>query len=143
MISSQRTVPSPSADLDAADAADRLVAAFHACHIGLFTFRDDGNDVEIMTWRDASLPDSAPDGSRIHFKVRGSVTGDDGEFVIEGVPPGNYRIKMWHEGVALKQNIKSLQRYEYEQPYETTQDVTVEANGEAVVNFDLVLRSGT
>jgi plastocyanin len=72
-----------------------------------------------------------------------SVTGDDGEFVIEGVPPGNYRIKMWHEGVALKQNIKSLQRYEYEQPYETTQDVTVEANGEAVVNFDLVLRSGT
>jgi hypothetical protein len=63
--------------------------------------------------------------------------------VIEGVPPGTYRIKMWHEGVRLKQNIKSLQRYEYEEPYETTQDVTVQANGEAVVNFDLALRSGT
>jgi plastocyanin len=72
-----------------------------------------------------------------------TLTGADGEFVIEGVPPGKYRIKMWHEGVILKQNIKSLQRYEYEEPYEVTQDVTVEANSDAVVNFDLALRSGT
>jgi len=72
-----------------------------------------------------------------------TVTRDDGDFVIEDVPPGTYRIKMWHEGVALKRNIKTLQRYEYEDPYETTQEVTVQANGEAVVNFDLVLRSGT
>jgi hypothetical protein len=72
-----------------------------------------------------------------------AVTGDNGEFVIEGVPPGTYRIKMWHEGVILKQNIKTLQRYEYEQPYELTQDVTVQANSESVVNFDLALRSGT
>jgi hypothetical protein len=72
-----------------------------------------------------------------------TVTKDDGEFVIEGVPPGTYRIKMWHEGVALKRNIKRLQRYEYEEPYDATRDVTVEANGEAVVNFDLILRSGT
>ena len=71
-----------------------------------------------------------------------TLTDADGGFVIEGVPPGKYRIKMWHEGVILRQNIKSLQRYEYEEPYETTQEVTVEANGEAVVNFDLALRSG-
>jgi hypothetical protein len=68
------------------------------------------------------------------------VTGDNGDFVIEGVPPGTYRIKMWHEGVTLKKNIKTLQRYEYEEPYEVTQDVTVQANAEAVVNFDLTLR---
>jgi plastocyanin len=72
-----------------------------------------------------------------------TVTRDDGEFVIEGVPPGTYRIKMWHEGVVLKRNIKSLQQYEYEEPYESAQDVTVQANSDAVVNFDLVLRSGT
>ena len=72
-----------------------------------------------------------------------SVTRDDGEFVIEGVPPGTYRIKMWHEGVALKRNIKTQQRYEYEEPYESVQDVTVQADGDAVVNFELVLRSGT
>ena len=71
-----------------------------------------------------------------------ALSGDDGSFVIEGVTPGTYRIKMWHEGVTLKQNIKTLQRYEYEPPYEMTQEVTVQANGEAVVNFDLTLRSG-
>jgi plastocyanin len=69
-----------------------------------------------------------------------ALTKDNGEFVIDGVPAGMYRIKMWHEGVALKRNIKSLQRYEYEDPYEVTQDVTVQAGGEAAVNFDLVLR---
>jgi len=72
-----------------------------------------------------------------------TLSGNDGEFVIEGVPPGTYRIKMWHEGVRLKRNIKTLQRYEYEEPYEVTQEVKVEANGETVVNFDLALRQGT
>jgi len=72
-----------------------------------------------------------------------TVTRDNGEFVIEGVPPGTYRIKMWHEGVALKRNLKALQLLEYEEPYESAQDVTVQANNDAVVNFDLVLRPGT
>ena len=72
-----------------------------------------------------------------------TLSGNDGEFVIDGVPPGTYRIKMWHEGVKLKRNIKTLQRYEYEEPYENTQEVKVEANGETVVNFDLALRQGT
>jgi plastocyanin len=72
-----------------------------------------------------------------------AVTRNDGEFVIEGVPPGTYRIKMWHEGVTLKRNMKALQLLEYEEPYESAQDVTVQANSDAVVNFDLVLRSGT
>jgi plastocyanin len=72
-----------------------------------------------------------------------SVTGDDGQFVIEGVPVGTYRIKMWHEGVKMTRNIKTLQRYEYEAPYEMTQDVTVTANGETVVNFDMALRTSS
>ncbi len=69
-----------------------------------------------------------------------SLTNDAGEFVIEGIPAGTYHIKMWHEGVTLKRNLKSLQRYEYEDPYEVIQEVTVPANGEAVVDFSLVLR---
>jgi plastocyanin len=71
-----------------------------------------------------------------------AITKDDGEFVIANVPVGTYRIKMWHEGVTLKSNNKALQRYEYEEPYETTKDVVVTANGEAIVNFDLALRPG-
>jgi plastocyanin len=70
-----------------------------------------------------------------------ALTNENGEFVIEGIPVGTYRIKMWHEGVTLKRNIKSLQRYEYEDPYEVIQEVNVNADGEAVVNFDLALRS--
>jgi plastocyanin len=72
-----------------------------------------------------------------------TLSGNDGDFVIDGVPPGTYRIKMWHEGVRLKRNDKTLQKYEYEEPYETSQEVKVEANGEAIVNFNLELRPGT
>jgi len=70
-----------------------------------------------------------------------AVTKADGEFVISNVPVGTYRIKMWHEGVTLKSNNKALQRYEYEDPYETTKDVEVTANGETVVDFDLSRRN--
>lgn len=69
-----------------------------------------------------------------------ALTNNEGEFVIQNVPPGTYTIKMWHEGVTLKQIYKNLQVYEYEEPYELMQQVTVAANGEAAVNFDLELR---
>ena len=63
-----------------------------------------------------------------------------GRYVFRQVPPGTYRIKMWHEGVIRKRNIESLQRYEYEDPYEITQEVVVQAGAESVANFDLRLR---
>ena len=69
-----------------------------------------------------------------------TVTDQAGEFVIPNVPPGKYRIKMWHEGVIRKRNIESLQQYEYEAPYELTQDVVVQAGSETVVNFEMSLR---
>ena len=72
----------------------------------------------------------------IHYKL----TDDNGEFEIKNVPPGTYTIKMWHEGVTLKQIYKNLQLYQYEDPYEMTQQVTVAADGEAAVNFDMELR---
>lgn len=69
-----------------------------------------------------------------------TITNHSGEFVMPAVPAGTYRIKMWHEGVTRKHNIESLQRYEYEEPYEITQDAVVQPGAEAVVNFDLALR---
>jgi len=69
-----------------------------------------------------------------------ATTGDRGEFVIDDVPAGTHPIKLWHEGVRLSRVIPSLQVYEYEEPYESTQQVVVPANGEAVVNFSLELR---
>lgn len=70
-----------------------------------------------------------------------AITKDNGDFVIANVPPGTYKIKMWHEGVTLKSSDKKAKTYEYEDPYETMQDVTVTANNEVTVNFDLALRS--
>ncbi|MBM3858730.1 MAG: SGNH/GDSL hydrolase family protein [Verrucomicrobia bacterium] len=53
-------------------------------------------------WTLTCLPDSTPDGKKIHFKLRGSVTGDDGEgwnterFVSRSqraiIEPGDWRI---------------------------------------------------
>jgi plastocyanin len=70
-----------------------------------------------------------------------ATTNASGEFVIDQVPPGRYPIRMWHEGIRLTRIIPSLQQYEYEAPYEATEDVVVPENGEAVVNFALELRT--
>ena len=69
-----------------------------------------------------------------------TVTDDAGGFVIENVPPGTYTVKMWHEGVRLTRIIRNLQRFDYEEPYEITLEVTVEADTETVIDFDMALR---
>jgi plastocyanin len=70
-----------------------------------------------------------------------AVTNDDGEFVLTGIPAGTYGITMWHEGVRLKQIFKSVQQYEYEEPYQIKQEVVVPEGGEATVNFSFELRT--
>jgi hypothetical protein len=69
-----------------------------------------------------------------------AVTDADGRFAITNVPAGTYRIRMWHEGVRLTQVLKSVQRYEFEAPYEVSREVVVPGAGEAVVEFDFELR---
>jgi plastocyanin len=69
-----------------------------------------------------------------------AVTDSSGGFLIENVPVGTYTIKMWHEGVHLTRIVRSLQRYDYEDPYEVSREVTVTEGVETVVNFDLTLR---
>lgn len=69
-----------------------------------------------------------------------ATSGENGDFVIDDVPAGTYPIKMWHEGVQLSRVIPSLQVFEYEEPYEATEQIVVPANGEAVVNFSFALR---
>lgn len=69
-----------------------------------------------------------------------AVTDGNGRFVINDVPVGTYPIKMWHEGVALKQIIASLQQFEYEEPYEAIKQVVVMADATTDVDFDFDLR---
>ena len=69
-----------------------------------------------------------------------AVTDEAGRFVIDNVPVGEYSIKMWHEGVTLTRIIASLERYEYEPPYEVSKEVVVTEGGTSEVEFEFGLR---
>lgn len=72
-----------------------------------------------------------------------TVTDRDGHFVLENVPPGTYRLKVWHEGVATSnKEIEEgkVKKYYFEEPYEMNKTVDVPPGGSVDVDFDLVLR---
>lgn len=69
-----------------------------------------------------------------------AVTAPDGTFTIPDVPAGTYQIRMWHEGVRLTRVLKSVQQYEFEEPYEVTREVVVSPDAPAQVDFELALR---
>ncbi|HZI64166.1 MAG TPA: carboxypeptidase regulatory-like domain-containing protein [Thermoanaerobaculia bacterium] len=69
-----------------------------------------------------------------------AVTGEDGSFTLEGVPPGTYTLRMWHEGVKVASYAASLQRYTFEEPYEASKSITVGSGAEARADFTLTLR---
>ena len=69
-----------------------------------------------------------------------AVTGEDGSFVLEEVPPGAYDITMWHEGVALVRVNAVLQLYQFEAPYEISQRIQVPPGRPVTVKFELRLR---
>lgn len=49
-----------------------------------------------------------------------AVTGEDGAYRIDGIPPGSYKIRAWHEGLG-----------------QLDKDVTVAAGRQATVNFEV------
>lgn len=72
-----------------------------------------------------------------------ALTDKDGNFRLDGVPPGTYTLHMWHEGVGVTRSIAEhdkVKQYFYEPPYEETREVTVEAGGAAEAEFRLKLR---
>ncbi len=67
----------------------------------------------------------------------------NGEFILDDVPPGSYRLRMWHEGVSVIETEVEHgkpKKYHFEEPYETMQELIVPANGETRVEFELALR---
>jgi plastocyanin len=67
-----------------------------------------------------------------------AVTDANGSFVLDNVPPGTYKIKMWHEGVPALVDGKI--DFKSDKPYEVAKTVTVTAGGKATVDFDFTLR---
>ncbi len=72
-----------------------------------------------------------------------ALTDREGHYVLDQVPPGTYRLKMWHEGVAVvkteMENGKP-KTYRYEEPYEEEKEVTVSRGGTTQADFALILR---
>lgn len=72
-----------------------------------------------------------------------ALTDADGNFILDDIPPGNYKLKMWHEGVHVSRTETEsgkTKSYSFEQPYEETQEVAVEPGGTVNVEFELSLR---
>lgn len=65
-----------------------------------------------------------------------AVTDEDGSFAIAGIPPGKYRLTMWHEPWAERGRDKDG-RPAYGPPVTVTKEIGVEPNGSTAVEFEL------
>ncbi len=72
-----------------------------------------------------------------------AVTDADGNFVLSNIPPGTYKVKMWHEGVNVSRSEMEsgkVKAYYFEPPYEETQEVTIGPETTVNINFAFALR---
>jgi len=72
-----------------------------------------------------------------------AITDGDGHFQLDGIPPGTYKLVMWHEGVGVthkEMDEQKVKKYVYEEPYIVAKDAQVPASGKSTVDFELRLR---
>jgi hypothetical protein len=72
----------------------------------------------------------------VHDSPYVAVTDDKGTFRIDSIPPGTYKVTMWHEGFRAK-GVDKDGRPLYDEPRTITKDVTIAANSAATVGFEL------
>jgi plastocyanin len=73
-----------------------------------------------------------------------TLTDAEGGFRLDKVPPGKYKLNLWHEGVSIVRTVMEggkPKSYQYEASYEDEQSVVVPANGTVRVSFPFALRS--
>jgi plastocyanin len=72
-----------------------------------------------------------------------TLTDASGRFRLDSVPPGEYTVKLWHEGVSIihtEMENGQPKKYTFEDPYILEQRVTVKAGGTTKADFMLSLR---
>src|SRR3989442_967577 len=72
----------------------------------------------------------------VHDSPYVAVTDERGAFRIDGVPPGRYRVTMWHEGFR-PQGVDKDGRPLYDGVRTVTKEVTIAPNATATVEFEL------
>lgn len=72
----------------------------------------------------------------VHDSPYAAVTDGRGRFRLEGVPPGTYRVSMWHEGFRAR-GVDKDGRPVYEDPAVIAKEVTVPPRGAVTVEFEL------
>jgi plastocyanin len=71
----------------------------------------------------------------VHDSPYFAVTDDQGNFKIDGIPPGEYRVTMWHEGFTPK-GVDKDGRPVYEE-WRLQREVTIPRGGAAAVDFEI------
>ncbi len=69
-----------------------------------------------------------------------AVSGADGSYAIEGIPPGEYELRLWLNGfepIPRFDNNGALVRYRYSTPHEVSRRVRVEKNGTTTEDFQI------
>ena len=72
----------------------------------------------------------------VHDSPYYAVTDDKGAFRIDGIPPGSYKVTMWHEGFRPR-GLDKDGRPLFDEPRTITRDVTIAPRGTATVDFEL------
>ncbi|HEU5196736.1 MAG TPA: carboxypeptidase regulatory-like domain-containing protein [Methylomirabilota bacterium] len=72
----------------------------------------------------------------VHDSPYYAVTDDKGAFKIDGIPPGAYKVTMWHEGFRPK-GLDKDGRPLYDEPHTITREVTIAPKGTATLDFEL------
>jgi plastocyanin len=72
----------------------------------------------------------------VHDSPYVAVTDERGAFKIDGIPPGTYKVTMWHEGFRAK-GVDKDGRPLYEEPHTVSKDVTIAPKSAATIAFEL------
>jgi plastocyanin len=72
----------------------------------------------------------------VHDSPYYAVTDDRGGFRIDGIPPGSYKVTLWHEGFRPK-GLDKDGRPLYDEPRTLTKEVTIAPRATATVDFEL------
>jgi len=72
----------------------------------------------------------------VHDSPYFAVTDDQGTFSIGDVPPGTYRVTMWHAGFRPR-GVDRDGRPQYDEPRTVMRTITVVPNATATLNFEL------